>query len=978
MKSYCILSLSLSFIFFAPGMYIVAPLKAQNIPVAETPVFVPEDHYGEDWTPDALMPQAEKAGSSGNRSKTALGDSTIDLPPTSGAEADLREWVDMKYRSPEGRPLPVTGNWMCQLPRNSNQPGRSPLGWDPNYFIELIKEGHHVLPTFIDTVHWAARAYSAPISGKDPGQNQALRQIDAKLKNWRPALEYCRENKLPIVFRGWNMLVYPASWFSRREQLGGEALKLEDDLRLLVDGEPVAGAMDPLGPVEGWRQFGENWFNHPMMREIQKIYPDPPLIIFLDNNEAGKAYFKTIDQSDRFIAKYGEGPHDDAFKKKVLYEGYAERLAAMFEGAREGCISPTWSKNLRFVAYNNVAAPYDGGMPEFYDNDWQPNKRDYNAYLHSDAMNMSAFQNIVLDNYPDFHWSTIIWDGAGMSNIWRSRGGGRSMMAKPFVYASQGQRWDFDRYEGVFQFGLWMMRPKEFREFRGDPARNAYWDGAWERVLTMVDRPWDIPLLRKFWRFGELVPNRYEPALRRSGEHWSDRAKQMDRWFILKCDANPERGEWISEEQLRGKQPPSIPADYENRDDPWWDTSDIRVFSMALVLGEQPERQWLIYAHAPRGAVANATVQLPGFGNVMLDSVPVSGSFFLVTEAGRSVETVIAGAPPVIAVQVDHVHASPGTPVTFTAQVTSPPPEPFIGFSWSLWDGRSMQQDQLEPFSVTLDEPGAYMMTVTGRTQSGETVIGQVEFFIGEEPGPEVLYDLPLNTMFDWRGPWGGAGDSGEILTEYSHLPNAGSKNRALVAGGRIVEDAERGKVLEFSGEPLLNEAIWLTNDQATTMAKKGIANRTISFAFKAEGVEDRQVLYAEGSYIRGMNIYLLEGVLYAGSWGEGWPDYGSWISVNGLPSGKWVEVTLVVEDLTDQVEPDKMHLYINGDPVAKGPAKLILPSYCPPRFGGMTYNNRGNPLTGFHDKQAGSCQFKGRLSDVKYINAARHPGQAF
>ena len=56
-----------------------------------------------------------------------------------GAEEDLRQWVNNGYLDPSGRPLPLTGNWMCELPRPSKQAGDSPLGWDPNYFVELIK-----------------------------------------------------------------------------------------------------------------------------------------------------------------------------------------------------------------------------------------------------------------------------------------------------------------------------------------------------------------------------------------------------------------------------------------------------------------------------------------------------------------------------------------------------------------------------------------------------------------------------------------------------------------------------------------------------------------------------------------------------------------------------------------------------------------------------------------------------------------------
>jgi len=898
-----------------------------------------------------------------------------------GAVRDLQEWVDMKYRDPSGRPLPVTGNWMCGLPKPSKLPGHSPLGWDPNYFVELIKQGHHVIPTFSDTIFLTTRAYCAPDPGNNGGMTQAKKQIDELLAQWRPALEFCRDHKLPITFRGFNMLIYPVDLAQRRAQITKEPIKPEIDLRLLQEGkvDEKLATMDPFGPIEGWREFGAFWFNNPMMNEIQKIYPDPPLVIFLDNNEAGKAPFQALNEkADRFVEKYGAGPHDEEFRRKALAEGYAERLAAMFDAGRKACVSPTWRKNLIFVAYNNYVPPHDGGILEFYDNDFQPTKTDFGpAGLQSDAMNRFAFQDRIFDKNPGFYWSTVIWDGEFMSNIWRSRGKNVSAPAKPFQYASSGQRWDFNRYEGTFQFGLWVMRPKEFREFRGNEERNAYMDGAWQRALAMVDRPWNDPVLRDFWRFGTLVPNRFAPPTRLTKKSLDAETEMMDRWFLLNCSANPPRGEWVSEDKLRADPLPEAPPEYEAGQDPWKDAI-LRVFSIALVRGEKPDRRWLIYAHAPLGAVANANVQLPGFGDVNLESVPLSGSFFLVTESDRSVKTLLAGGPAEIAVTTGQKYIQPGAEVTITAEVTSPPADPFTGFTWSWGDGKELKQGKLDPVKISFAHAGDYLVTVVGSTKSGQRVVGQQEIFVGDKPDDAVLYDLPLSRIFEWNGPWRWAGQYAEILTNYSQLPNAGSKGRALVAGGKIVTDPERGEVLEFSGNPQLNEGIWLALDKETVMDPKGVSSRTISMWFKAVSTQPRQILYADGSYGRGTNIYLFEGKVYAGSWADvDWPGGGNWLSTGEVQPGKWYHVSLVLDGAKSKVEDGKMSLYLDGVLAAKGPARRIPASYCPPRVGGMTYTIFENALTSFHDKwnqRSAPCDFNGRLSDFQFINRAVIP----
>jgi hypothetical protein len=60
------------------------------------------------------------------------------------------------------------------------------------------------------------------------------------------------------------------------------------------------------------------------------------------------------------------------------------------------------------------------------------------------------------------------------------------------------------------------------------------------------------------------------------------------------------------------------------------------VFSIALVTGNAPQRQWLIYAHAPLGARQGVQVTIPGFRAVAIN-VAVGGSFYLVDEkSGRA------------------------------------------------------------------------------------------------------------------------------------------------------------------------------------------------------------------------------------------------------------------------------------------------------------------------------------------------------
>ena len=73
------------------------------------------------------------------------------------------------------------------------------------------------------------------------------------------------------------------------------------------------------------------------------------------------------------------------------------------------------------------------------------------------------------------------------------------------------------------------------------------------------------------------------------------------------------------------------------------------------------------------------------------------------------------------------------------------------GFVWSWGDGKEIKQDKLQPVKISFSKDGVYLVTVTGTTQSGEKVVGQQEIFVGPKPADEILYDLSLSQIFEWR-----------------------------------------------------------------------------------------------------------------------------------------------------------------------------------------------------------------------------------
>ena len=99
----------------------------------------------------------------------------------------------------------------------------------------------------------------------------------------------------------------------------------------------------------------------------------------------------------------------------------------------------------------------------------------------------------------------------------------------------------------------------------------------------------------------------------------------MDRWFLLDTSLSPR-------ELTR-------PQEFDNLAPPPSQT-EVPVFALALVLGEEGKREWLVYAHAPKGARTGVTISLPGFGDLTAD-VPQSGCFYHVKEEGRQVTPLV-------------------------------------------------------------------------------------------------------------------------------------------------------------------------------------------------------------------------------------------------------------------------------------------------------------------------------------------------
>ncbi len=544
--------------------------------------------------------------------------------------ATIRREALLPPRGPHGRPLPLVSHWNV---------GTVDGTFTPEHQIELLQNGHHIMP-------WLAWPTGDP-------QSERFQQY------YRRLLHYYSELKLPISIRGTQfdaMLVRKSYREGPESHWAGV---------ITPDGRRVA-KLSPFSPLAPWKDPAKEYIDTAAMKWVQQAYPDPPLVLLVSNNEPPDlrwAKHGPLEEvSGRYLKRYGPGQSDE-FKRRVVGEGWIERYGVMFNAMRAALVSPAWRENARFVGYGALGpshfgrwdgwkvysltcdrwtAPewhvWDGGSPSYYTHNWNAN-RDYWVFsTQVESMNWVFMLDEAWEANPDFWFEMSTWDGNEV-NVWAEALGvprGESLVArsstpaqgprdfdpklvkkaKVLQYLADGQTYSPERTAGWVQFGMWLLRPRVVREFRGHATPLEPVKAYWLETVKAVDRVHHNPILTEFWRHGRLVRN--DAHLHPYQSDIPERLKGIRRWYLLDTSADPPR--------------------------PWNDQTPLPVFSLALELGEAGARRWLVYAHAPLESQQNVSITLPDYGKIEID-VPRGGAFHVVDESSRTVQRVDPAQP---------------------------------------------------------------------------------------------------------------------------------------------------------------------------------------------------------------------------------------------------------------------------------------------------------------------------------------------
>lgn len=520
---------------------------------------------------------------------------------------------------PGGRPLPFISVWHPFMSCDQFNPSQ----WQ----LDLLEQGYPIMP-------WI-NAYV----------DHTQQTVDTQYGSFLTTL---RDWNMPVTF------MYGTQWeddwvIPRFGYVDGPIEHTGVGMNL--DGTRMP-QLSPLSPTQAWYDLGSDIVKRAGVQEYQSLYPDPPLVLFVSNNESARLPWYKANTEKRYIDIYGTETTDD-FKRNFWFDGWIDRYKALFDGIRKNLTKPAWQQNIRFQGYDAFAPDHfgrwpawqgqyegtqdrlawqwyawDGGIPESYDNDWESTKTAFRLWsMQTEMMNSEFEKQEAWKVNPEFWYSTIFWDGES----WQRKN------SKATQYANNTEGYTPELYGGWMRYITWLNTPRHLWQYvdyvQGDPngdglcsgndfvtgeASLDFWYPYFQPLLDLAREIYDDPLLQRFWRQGELVanPEMLHPFNYSIPQKWA----KVERWYHLSTNYDPifptdEQTGSVDEAHFK----PIMP-----------------IYTMARVLGKAPHREWLIYAHAPTGAKTNVLVKIPGYCAVKLDSVPVGGTFKHVVEGDGS------------------------------------------------------------------------------------------------------------------------------------------------------------------------------------------------------------------------------------------------------------------------------------------------------------------------------------------------------
>lgn len=498
----------------------------------------------------------------------------------------------------------------CILPAYANwNTGLRPGGYNPDYQYDLLYQNHHIAPWF-----------QLPAPGESIASSYFTKAINES-----------KARHLPLTFLStqWESLLSQPPYLSIKDDSNPNVL-------------PIVGSpqkkVSPFGSEKYWYEVGMKWTTSPSLIRLQELYPDPPSVIFLSNNEHPKLQWYELETDARYLKQYSalKNLFDPETKKEITVEQWKKLYNALHQGMLDGLKNETWKKNAKFIGYlatgngqmgkntnwelsslqtNTLIDPYplfwNGGSWELYSR--------YNLSLiksnpQIDAMNWIFMIKENKERNPNYYMELSVWDGHSYDNT-----DTRSVQEAKQPGSS------LSSYVAMTKLGSWLSRPQVIREFRFYDETIAANKPYTDAIIKFVDEINDNTTLKTFWCEGELVPNRTRkhPYNNSIPARYAD----TDRWYLLNSSMDAQG--------------------------PWTQNTSVKIWAIALKTGDAPNRKWLVYMYSTDSDIKSVDLEIPDYKKIALKP-NVSGSYFLIDEAGQSAQELAPPPEPPGAIKIVH------------------------------------------------------------------------------------------------------------------------------------------------------------------------------------------------------------------------------------------------------------------------------------------------------------------------------------
>lgn len=384
--------------------------------------------------------------------------------------------------------------------------------------------------------------------------------------------------------------------------------------------------------VKSFREMGElvgDW-----LMQVQPLYPNPPLILLNDNNEAGVS-----DDATRFLADYRcpqfyrtlsttlTAAEFQNIMRRRLEEGMRLRWAEYREGLRSK-LSPEWAEAIRFVGYGGFAQEaFKAGQVTTNELPF------YSPAIGHEGISCSVGY-ISNGRLPDIVRSPMVeacnvaWAKGKYDAIHST-----DLLIEPhFKWPPNRVNYPLNQCKGMMRGTCWVIRSPIARLYTDSTDTAAIYGDAMLALRDVVNEVRCNTVLARFWQHGTLLENRWRDEaitnVRVNGfghpyngqEHKAltpeyGPSTLADRWFI---------------------QPTSADARTVNGSDAWARPFNHTTPVNVLAICFEHQGEYLIYATAPRGDKSGTTISpcpdgpQPRF-SVTVD-VSVDGAFWHVVD----------------------------------------------------------------------------------------------------------------------------------------------------------------------------------------------------------------------------------------------------------------------------------------------------------------------------------------------------------